>query len=144
MSKMTKAQKQERQEAIDKLRTMLSPGDNVYTSVSHVSSSGMQRSIKLYRVDPVGERDDGKPTIEDITWLVGRALDYRHDSKHGGLKVGGCGMDMCFHLVYSLGRTLWPEGGPLDKNNGTRRFQAEREGVKIERDGGYLLTKRDL
>jgi len=142
MSKLTKAQIEEKNSAMAHLRALLQPGGEVHTTVTHVSRSGMSRSIKLY----VPTLDDGKPTIEDITYYVGKVLGYKHDQKNGGLKVGGCGMDMCFHLVYSLGRTMWAEGGPLDKTSGVRRNQALREDNRttIERDGGYLLTKRDL
>ena len=137
MSKMTKAQKAERDEAVAKLREMLPPGSKVQTIVRHVSSSGMTRHISLV----VARVEDGQPTVHDITWLVGKALDYRRNQKDGGLVVSGCGMDMGFAVVYDLGRKLYPDGGPLSATGGIRRMQAEREGVKKETDGGYLLKQ---
>lgn len=132
MGRLTKAEKAERGEAIEKLRAMLPPGSKVHTVVRHVSSSGMTRHISC-----LVSSEDG---INDITWLVSRALEYRR-AKDGGLVVSGCGMDMGFHVVYNLGRTLYPKGGPLEATGGIRRMQAEREGVKIETDGGYLLKQ---
>lgn len=46
MTKKAKIQ-QERNEAADKLRAMLKPGDTVYTVLRHVSSNGMFRVIDL-------------------------------------------------------------------------------------------------
>ena len=39
-------------------------------------------------------------------------------SDRWGVVVGGVGMDMGFHLVYSLGRALYPEGVPCTGSNG--------------------------
>ena len=131
---MTKKEKREaKSEALTMLRKWLKPGDKVYTTVTHVARSGMQRSIRIFQIV--------KNEPQDITGCVAHALDYPRDDKNGGVKVGGCGMDMGFHIVYSLGRTLFPEGGSLAKTNTTRRSQAERTGDKIERDGGYLLKQ---
>ncbi len=122
--------KTERLEAVEELRTILKPNDEVYTIVTHVSRSGMSRRIRLFVVR------DGEN--RSITHLVARAVGYRivrgwADSIH----VDGCGMDMCFDTVYQLGRTLFPEGGPT-----TRPRNGDKSG--FESDGGYLLTKRDL
>jgi hypothetical protein len=51
----------------------------------------------------------------------------------GGIKIGGCGMDMGFDLVYSLGATLWP--------NGTRKPHGTRNG-EPDSAGGYALNHR--
>jgi hypothetical protein len=128
MANLTKAQQAERDEAIAALRTMIKPGDTVYTSLKHVSRSGMQREIALYVVH------DGE--IRCISWLAATAMRDRV-GKRDGIVVGGCGMDMGFALVYRLGRTLFPEGGPLEHS--PRRRQEERAGETRERNGGYLL-----
>lgn len=97
---MTKKEKiQMREEAKQYLREYLQGGSKVYTVLNHVSSSGMTRHISCYitKLD-----DDGKPYIYNITYLVGRLLDYRRNKNTGGLVVGGCGMDMGFHVVNSL------------------------------------------
>ena len=101
---MTKAQRAERDEARAKLREWLKPGDTVYTVLRHVSRSGMQRTIQLIQID------DGEPS-----WLgynVALALGMSYDRDREGVKIGGCGMDMGFAIVYELGAALWPQGVP--------------------------------
>lgn len=103
------------------------PKQTIYTCLRHVSSSGMTRAISLHIVR-------GKEIV-DISWAAARALEMKIDQNHGGIRIGGCGMDMGFALVYDLGRVLWP--------NGTRRPHSERNG-QPDRDGGYALTHRWL
>jgi len=126
-----KVSKQDRDEAIKMLRMFLSPGDTVWGIVTHVSSSGMSRRIKFYTAN--------KERPADPIFLSGdmaKALGYpMHDD--GGLKVPGCGIDMIFHCVYSLGRTLWPKG------DGATVIGRNRD-KSPETDGGYLLNSRQL
>lgn len=98
-------------EAIDYLRDKLTPGRTVYTKITHVSSSGMSRSIECYLAQ-------GSDNLTDITWEVARATNARLDPRHGGIVMGGCGMDMGFALVYNLGRTLYPDGVPCTGSSG--------------------------
>jgi hypothetical protein len=102
MARLTKAQQDEREDSIERLREWLKPGDTVHTILRHVSSSGMQRSISAVKL----ENSD----VIDLDYHVSRVLEYRFDDRRGGLKVGGCGMDMGFHLVYSLSRALYGDG----------------------------------
>jgi hypothetical protein len=116
--KLTKQkQKQaERDEAIAYLLKILRPGTEVATITRHTSRSGMMRHISLSIVH------DNR--LQDITWHAAHAMgDTR--AADGGIKTPGCGMDMGFHLVYNLGRTLWPNG------NG-----------KPDTDSGYTLKQR--
>jgi hypothetical protein len=124
--KITKKQAKinEKQEHINTLLELLKPNDLVYTSLKSASSSGMSRQIAVYIAYT---NEQGQERIKDITWLVGKALDLKIGSK-GGLVVGGCGMG--FHVVYGLGRTLWP--------NGTPEPHGKRNGVP-DSDGGYAL-----
>lgn len=101
-------------ESIIHLRSMVSPGDTVYTVLRHVSQSGMTRGIDVYVLGMEKRGDREVPVPIWITGYVGHAigdpqpLDYWEKSR--GLKIGGCGMDMGFHVVYSLSRVLFPEG----------------------------------
>lgn len=125
---MTKAEKQEQIEAIASLHARLKPGSKVYTKVTHVAKSGMSRSIQAFYVDSNGD-------ICEITWLAAMALDLRLDHKNGGVKMGGCGMNMCFALVYELGSVMWPHGTPEPhslRNN------------EPDNSGGYALKYVDL
>ena len=95
---MTKKEKERRKEsAIAHLRTVLKPGDTVQTVLVHVSRSGMYRHIKVVF--------DSK----DISGYVADALEYPWKG-NGAVGVGGCGMDMGFHVVYSLSYLLFPKG----------------------------------
>jgi len=103
---MTKAQKEaEAAEARATLRQWVKPGDTVYTVLRKVSSSGMSRVIdcKVISRDSV----EAEPRIFHIGYNVAKLLGYKWDSKHEGMRVGGCGMDMGFHVVYSLGSALY-------------------------------------
>jgi len=92
--------KREAREAAERLREMLSPGDTVYTTVTHVSPSGMTRWIRVFVMR------DNAPV--DVSWLAARVLGWRVNTRnHGGVETGGAGMDMGFHLVYSLSRVLF-------------------------------------
>lgn len=94
----------DRQAAVIALRDdyKLIPGSVVYTTVLHVSRSGMTRAIKAIIVR------DG--VAEDVSWLVAKAIGGRLHNDYGGVKMSGCGMDMTFALVYALSRSLFPDG----------------------------------
>lgn len=127
-----KAQKeQERQEAIEHLRTLLKPGDTVYAVSRYVSTSGMIRRIDLFKMMPDG------PLY--LTYYAGLAIGYKSSDK-GGLVIKGSGMDMGFHVVYELGRVLFPKGFKLPK--GTRGRNGDKSG--FDKDGGYALKQRWL
>lgn len=87
------------------LKLLPDKGQTIHTILRSVSSSGMCRHISLVT--------DGKDGITDITfdasWVMdGKLPAERHG--HRSIKVGGCGMDMGFHLVYNLGRALHKDG----------------------------------
>ena len=92
---------------------------------------------------------EGEPF--DVSWAVARVLDEPMDRKQGGLKVSGCGMDMGFHVVYSLSRSLWPNGfrcsgekrrcGSNDHSNSP---YPKRDGRTKHSDGGYALDHQWL
>lgn len=148
MSKQSEAQ---RSEALEHLRSWLKPGDTIYTILRHVSRSGMQREISLYAMI------DGR-----MQWLdgVARHVLGMRIGRHEGLIVGGCGMDMGFHLVYNLAVALWPEGfgcvgqecSSNDHSNGDRDYtlHGENGAGTLEphqhwhREGGYALRQRWL
>lgn len=111
--------------ALDML-TDVKPNEIIYTIVKHVSASGMSRDIAVYRVA------DGKP--RDISYFVSKILNWPL-AKNGGVKVSGCGMDMGFHLVYTLSCALFPKG--------TDTPHSTRNGVP-DSDGGYALKQEWL
>ncbi len=104
----TKAKQAEQDEALQKLRDILKPGDTLYTILRHVSQSGMSRVISVVKVQ------DG-----EIIWLDGliaRAGLYSRtpaNSRHDGLKVSGAGMDMGFAVVYDVSSRVLQDGYTL-------------------------------
>ena len=120
------------------LRKLLRPGRTVYTVLRHVSRSGMMRSIDLYVIVP--PRDGYPADIRCITGSVAAVLGYPIDRGNGGLRVCGCGTDMGFHVVYSLGRALWPRGFKLARNQHGRNGDTSG----CDSDGGYALNHRWL
>ena len=139
----------ERQAAIAVLREWMKPGDTVFTVLRHVSRSGMQREIGVVLVRPESHSHfpaDSTVTVRHPEYQIGKALGIRM-GKREGLIVGGCGMDMGFHLVYELSATLWPDGYPCvgancpsnDHTNGDRNYAPH-----LHRDGGYALAQRWL
>lgn len=83
----------------------VSEGDTIYTVLRSVSSSGMSRKISL-KVAKEGK-------ILDLTYYASILLDWPLVEVNGSraLRVGGCGMDMGFHTVYTLSRVLFREEG---------------------------------
>ena len=99
-------------QARESLKNIFSQSEDkrVYCVLRHVSASGMSRRIDFYVIR------DNEPQY--LTGLIGMALDYkRHD--RGGLVIGGCGMDMGFHVIYTLSSVLY--------------------GRKHDADSGYIL-----
>lgn len=110
------------------LRKILKPGDRIYTILRHVSSSGMSRRISVIAIG-----ENAKPYSLD--WYIEKLGIYKRDNKKDGLRVNGCGMDMGSAVTYSLGRSLFPKGFKLAKD------QYGRNGDKsgYDNDGGYAF-----
>lgn len=88
------------------LRKILKPGQTAYCILRSVSRSGMKREISLYIIQ--------KGELQNIDCLAADATG--HTLGKVGIVVHGCGMDMGFGLVYSLGYAVWPKG---TRNGGT-------------------------
>jgi hypothetical protein len=96
------AKQLDRDYSIEQLLThYIKEGDTVHTLIRSVSSSGMSRTMSLKIVR------DGR--IDDITFHVAHALGYPLVEVNGSraIRVNGCGMDMGFHVVYSLSSVLF-------------------------------------
>lgn len=128
---------QERNEAIERLKSMLKPGQTVYTVLRHVSASGMSRRIDVYTFNKDGSKNY-------LSYNVAKALGYTLTDD--GIRVGGTGMDMGFHLVYTLSRTLFRDGFRCTGKNcvANDHFNegTPRDGKRKHRgDGGYALRQ---
>ncbi len=106
---MAKVSKEAREEAVKRLHEILKPGDTVYCVLRGVSRSGMMRKIDLYKFAP-NDRT-GFPLAKFwLSRLASKAAGFGFDEKAECIRVGGCGMDMGFHLVSTLAAHLWREG----------------------------------
>jgi hypothetical protein len=134
------AKQKEQQDAVRELREILKPGDTVFTKLISVSRSGMSRVIM-----PLVIRNN-EPRYLD--WKVAKATGYTltpTGSGREGVKIGGCGMDMGFALVYRLSSVLFPDGHECigqgcpsnDHSNGDRDYTPHHHS-----DGGYALKHR--
>ena len=135
MAKYTKA---EQKESLERLQKLLKPGDTIYCILRSVSRSGMSRDISLYFIE------GGTPHYLDYSAAC--VLGYPM-SKNSGIKVNGGGMDMGFHLVYSLSSAVFQKGFECigencpsnDHRNGDRNYSPHQHS-----DPGYALNYRWL
>lgn len=88
------------------LSDYLKDTNTVYTVLRGASSSGLTQYVSLM---VPGLDDKGKPDLYNITWHASNVLgDKLHDRDgHRVIKLQGGGMDLGFHLVYSLSSVLY-------------------------------------
>jgi len=79
-------------------------GTTIYTILRQVSRSGMTRHIGLVVIGPTPD------VIFHPNYSASKLLEMRQDKRDDGLIVGGCGMDMGFHVVYELASAVWGDG----------------------------------
>ncbi len=104
---MTRITKQDRDESIALLREQFPRGSTVWTILKHVSASGMMRHVRVIALTEDGPRY--------WSYHVARALGWPLTRKgEDAVKVSGCGMDMGFHLAYTLSQTLYDDGTALN------------------------------
>jgi hypothetical protein len=101
--------------AMERLRNTFPSGSTVTTTIKNVSRSGMGRSIAVFATDDKG-------IICNVSRDVARVCEWRYDNDRQAVYVSGCGMDMAFHLVYTLAHVLyrtdenWQRAGYLLEN----------------------------
>lgn len=98
-----KEKNEEKEYAKTYLLSMLNKQERptLYTSLKHVSSSGISREMKVLLADG-GE-------IVDVTWYAGKLGVGTLKERNGQrvIRVNGGGMDMGFHVVYSISAMLY-------------------------------------
>ena len=80
-------------------------------SVKHVSSSGMSRVISFCEVRKIGKTY----TLFQFNWFF-KQLGWTYVDSWNAIRVGGCGMDMIFHTLYSVCSTLQYYGFKVPKD----------------------------
>lgn len=132
--RLMNAKQQRKESAIAHLRTILKPGDTIQTVLVHVSRSGMYRHIKIVY------------NGNDISGYVAAALEYKWISS-GAVGVGGCGMDMGFHIINSLSYALFHEYKCTGKGcQSAAHVNSPRKPYRkgINHKDGYALKQRWL
>lgn len=114
------AKELEQNESIERLLKLFA-GDTkpvIYTINRHTSASGMSRDISLIYANSAG--------LTNITYSAALALGWPLSEKSGNraIRVGGTGMDMGFHTVYTLSSVLFRSS--------------------VESDAGYILKQEWL
>jgi hypothetical protein len=106
-----KYSKEEVEKARTRLLELLKPGDKVYCILRHVSRSGMLQLISPVVFEKNEPGESGYPFHLDNP--VAAVLGWPSKGTGEGIRVNGCGMDMGFHLVYSLSWVLFKDGYAL-------------------------------
>ena len=101
----------------------------LHTQLHHVSRSGMFRLISVKWIK------NGK--ILNLDSIVSKTTRYKEDKNRYGLRVGGCGMDMGFAVVYDFSRSIFPDGFRYRKNE----WHRNNDPALIDPDGGYALKQ---
>lgn len=86
-------------ESIKKTEKAIKEG-KIYVNIESVSKSGMSRRMRFWRI----EKNALVRCTCEVAWLSGyvTAGKYQQGGKYlieGGLRVGGCGMDVILHTL---------------------------------------------
>ncbi len=136
---MTTATITRKQEAIEHLNANIKPGDKLFTQIRHVSASGMSRDVSVYQVR------DGEPI--NISGTVAEVIGGKFNRDYCAIRVGGCGFDAGFEVVYQLSYALHGKGFECigqncpsnDHSNGDRDYTPH-----MHKEGGYSLRHNRL
>ena len=117
MTRLTKKDKAELHESSKKwLKENIKEQETIYYCVTKVSQSGMSRNIKfMYH--------DGKRLL-NLSGYFSELCDYKWNGD-GSIKVQGCGMDMGFHVISSVARTLFDDYKKLTYHIFSCTFRAQ-------------------
>ena len=105
----------DKKEAHAWLKKHVHQGDTIYYIVKRVSNSGMYRHITFYTFKTKNEFAEGENPIQKV-WLtraISTVLGYTFKNKTDCIGISGCGMDMGFHVIHSLGHELFGDGYQL-------------------------------
>lgn len=87
----------------------------IVVSIPHVSSSGMSRIIRFREINRYKWDSKYHYSIYQFDWFF-EQLGWSYDKNWEGIRVGGCGMDMVFHTLYSVCGTLKYHGFKVPKD----------------------------
>lgn len=137
---MARYTKSEIAQSTERLTKLLTPGTVVYCVNRHTSRSGMMRHIDFY----IMANNEPVYISKSVATVLGMSMAPRDN----GIKVGGCGMDMGFSVVYNLSATIFRDAKRDDHesiHNGEGDYKSSQanlcRNVKCK-DTGYWLSHR--
>lgn len=111
---MKKEINQSKLEAIKYLKSLIKPDSELLININHVSSSGMTRKMTVYIIGKVEKyiwKNDKSVKVKktDIIRLNHylQKAELATLDKNGNCIISGCGMDMAFHLTYTIKTALY-------------------------------------
>lgn len=104
--------KQDREDAVERLRGWLKDGDTLWFILRHRAASGMQRVYDVKQLEVTrsyaAEGQQGKDVVRvsTLSWNIAMACNYAWNETHGGIKVNGCGFSGEQEIADAVGRLL--------------------------------------
>jgi|TARA_R110000824_G_C14665472_1_gene618381 hypothetical protein len=93
-------------EALKNLKTWVKEGDTIYYIIRNVSAAGTYRHIDFFKFDT---NEKGELSKYWLSYNMAKALGYTFKEKTNSIGVSGCGMDMGFSVISSLGYALFDD-----------------------------------
>ncbi|UMO76061.1 hypothetical protein [Planktothrix phage Pra-JY27] len=125
--------------AREELRAIFPPGSEV-----PIVMAGSHAIVLCVAHRPEYDPTPGRPFVRNITHLVARAVPgWKVSRKTGGISMAGAPTRYAFHLTYTLGHALYPQGFTVNQASGCRGRNGAKDGAR-DPDGGYALRGRDL
>lgn len=87
-------------DSVKLLKKLIKKDSEIIVALHSVSTSGMTRKMSIYAIE--------NKRLRYLNHAVSDVTSFKRD-KNNHLIVGGCGMDMCFHLTYSIKQSLYPK-----------------------------------
>lgn len=115
------------------LLAFITPGQTIHCILRHVAKSGMSRRISLFIIQ------NGEP--RNITGTAAVAMDRTLNRDEFSIVVGGCGMDMGWHLVYSLSRCLFPDGFGIKASADSAGYSPTQTTPATKEEAAELVSK---
>lgn len=154
-TRVIKAGKLEIENYKSQLRELFPIGSTVDVVISEVSRSGYgSRSFTVLVIDKAkythigsGKRK-GAPFIRNVSRMVATVTGMPFNDDMHSIRSHGSGMDMCFHMVYNLGRILYGDRSELTPSQKRKLTIWEREDKSYrgasKADAGYTLQNRSI
>lgn len=103
--------KQDRIEAVARLKEWLKDGDTLWFILRHRAKSGMQR---VYDVKQIKHYEYmTRPGVSTLSWNIALACNYSWDETHDGVNVNGCGFSGEQAITDSVAHAIGLKSGQL-------------------------------